>query len=410
MSLIRFAKDLEKFGCITNVSESIINIDFEDIKFYIQFDDNLVKVINKVYRAKQYEINFESKYQVSNLNVEFQIFHLSTWYSFNPFYELIDENLDKVILRKMSLEYRLNLFQEGKFNFDRVIRRVRRRHKLQSEVSRKRNPRFKFYVRDLFLNSNTITYIPHKKMKRSDLIEIGKEKVKACLFKLAVIENDCWELKDSIKGKSFYIPIHESNESEMLIPKSEYNDDLIGFYKVAKSSLFASQAFLSYYHVLEYNFLQVADEELYNKSKSVINAPSFNSSYKQVNKLLSLLKKHERNLDETNMLIRVINKYVDEEDLIDFINKLENEEGEKIYSKPQDEIFGERIFIKLELGHTISNVAKAIKHIRNFLVHSSDKYTREECVIPFSESETVISRYIPIARFLAEKIIYGNAH
>lgn len=301
------------------------------------------------------------------------------------------------------------MFREGYFNFDRVIRIARRRNELRNERLKKRKPRYRYNVRDLFVNSNTITFTPHKKFKRPELIKIGKEKVKACLFKLAVNENECWELKDTIKGKGFYIPSSENCDHDMSIPKSKYKDELVGFYKMAKSSLFASQAFLSYYHVLEYNFLQVADEELYNKSKAIINSPSFNSNYNQVNKLLSILKKHERNLDETNMLRRVINKYVDEEELIEFIKELEYEKKEKIYSKPKNDIFGEQKFIKLEKGHVIANVSGVIKHIRNFLVHSSDKYTREECVIPFSESETIITRYIPITRFLAEKIIYGDA-
>ena len=56
----------------------------------------------------------------------------------------------------------------------------------------------------------------------------------------------------------------------------------------------------------------------------------------------------------------------------------------------------------------IGNTAKVIKHIRNSLVHSSDKFTREECVVPFSESESIVTRYIPIVKFLAEKVIYAN--
>lgn len=78
-----------------------------------------------------------------------------------------------------------------------------------------------------------------------------------------------------------------------------------------------------------------------------------------------------------------------------------------MYSKPKEEVFGERLSIRLEEGHTIGNTAKVIKHIRNSLVHSSDKYTREECVVPFSESETIVTKYIPIVKFLAEKVIFA---
>lgn len=124
---------------------------------------------------------------------------------------------------------------------------------------------------------------------------------------------------------------------------------------------------------------------------------------------MSVLQKHERNLDETSMLKRVLTKFIDEEELIGFITDLEDKTKEKIFSKPKDEIFGERISIKLEIGHAIANTSKIIKHIRNSLVHSSDKYTREECVTPFSESESIVIKYIPVIKYLAEKIIYANA-
>ena len=154
--------------------------------------------------------------------------------------------------------------------------------------------------------------------------------------------------------------------------------------------------------------MRVSDEELFNRTKSIINSPTFNSSYDNVNKLLAVLKKHERNLDETSMLKRVITKFVDEEELINFILELENKLKEKSYSKPKEDIFGEKIPIKLEEGHTIGNSAKIIKHIRNSLVHSSDKYTREDCVVPFSQSESIVTKYIPIVKYLAEKVIYAN--
>lgn len=50
-----------------------------------------------------------------------------------------------------------------------------------------------------------------------------------------------------------------------------------------------------------------------------------------------------------------------------------------------------------------------IKQIRNALVHSSDKYNREDCFMPFSESESVVISYVPIIKYLAEKVIFSTA-
>lgn len=409
MSLENFALDLKKFGFTATVNKQTLEIDFDEIQFLIEIEDEWLKAINKVYKAKQYEINHESKYQVSNRQIEFQVFKLTPSYFSRVRHEFTDEDNNSVIVGEMSKEYQLNNFKSEKFVVDnRVLARIKRRDDGRSERMKERRPRFRMRIDDLFINFQTITYTSNASISRDELIKIGREKCKASLFKLALTENQCWELRETIKVKGFQIPQSDFEEIDTSIPKVQYDDDLVIFYKIAKSSLFPSQSFLSFYHVLEYNFLRVADEELYSKTKSIINNPTFNSSYENVNKLLSVLKKHDKNLDETSMLKRVIEKFIDEEELINFISEIEESINDKPYSKPKEAIFGERIPIKLEVGHAIPNVARVIKHIRNSLVHSSDKYTREECFIPFSESESLIIKYNPIINFLAEKVIFAQ--
>lgn len=407
MSIEKFAIDLERFGFTTKIDGNKIEVDYGLILFEIEIEEEWLKVINKVYKSKQFEINKDRKYQVSNNSVEFQIFKLTPSLVFKPSYEFTDSNSDKVVLSNMSKEYHINLFIQSEINMDRVKKRLITR--FEGRPERIRSRRINYRIDDLFMNYITITYIPKSKLDKTEIVRIGREKCKASLFKLAVTENECWELRETIKAKGFTIPFSDENQNDLTIPKSNYDEDMVGFYKVARSSIFPTQSFLSYYHVLEYNFLRVADEELHSKTKSIINSTTFNSSYENVNKLLSVLQKHERNLDETSMLKRVLTKFIDEEELIGFITDLEDKTKEKIFSRPKDEVFGERISIKLEIGHAISNTSKVIKHIRNSLVHSGDKYTREECVTPFSESESIVIKYIPVIKYLAEKIIYANA-
>ncbi len=407
MAISNFLKDLERFGFKTNINDNQIEVDYDEIQFTLEIDDDWTKSIKKVYKAKQYELNHDFKYMVSNNSIEFQVFKLTPSFVYKPFFEFSSENSDKVFLTTMSKEYQLNLFRSEEYDIERVIRRIKSRFSSRSERITTRRPRFHYRIEDLFINFNTITFQTKRKIDKDKLIEIGRQKCKSCLFKLAVSQNECWELREIIKAKGFNIPISEDDEKDLNIPNTIYEDDLVGFYKVAKSSLFPSQSFLSYYHVLEYNFLRVADEDLFNKTKAIINSANFNSSYDNVNRLLSVLQKHEKNLDETNMLKGVLSKYIVEEELIQYILEIEKKAGEPIFSKPKEEIFGERIQIKLEEGHALSNTAKVIKHIRNSLVHSSDKYTREECVIPFSASESIVIKYIPIIKYLAERIIYA---
>jgi len=100
---------------------------------------------------------------------------------------------------------------------------------------------------------------------------------------------------------------------------------------------------------------------------------------------------------------------VPEEGLITFLKEFEDKIGEKIYSKPKEPVFGENIKIKLELGHALSNSATITKHIRNSLVHSSDRYNREDCYLPFSNSESIVEQYVPLVKYLAETVLFSTA-
>ena len=155
--------------------------------------------------------------------------------------------------------------------------------------------------------------------------------MKACLFKLAFAYNECWELRASIKSKGLSLSVPE-DEHDKSIPIATYIDELVTFYKIAKSSQFPNQAFLSYYHILEYHFLRVSDEIIHSEMKSQINSISFKSDYKNVSKLIAIIKKHDNTADETEMLKAVLIKYVSEEDLIEFLQSLEKDADEKIYS------------------------------------------------------------------------------
>ena len=54
------------------------------------------------------------------------------------------------------------------------------------------------------------------------------------------------------------------------------------------------------------------------------------------------------------------------------------------------------------------NLAKRIKIIRNALVHSSDRYERQQRYIPTYGSEKMIRNEITLLRFFAEKVIIGS--
>lgn len=153
----------------------------------------------------------------------------------------------------------------------------------------------------------------------------------------------------------------------------------------------------------------MSDENLHTSVKAIVNAPTFSSSYENLSRLLSALKKHDTSSEETEMLKAVLSKYVDEDELIDFVQELEKTAGEKVYSDTKKKVFGQSATITLQKGHALHAAARITKQIRNALVHSSDRYNREDCFLPLSESEHTVRLYVPLMRFLAERVIYATS-
>jgi hypothetical protein len=148
---------------------------------------------------------------------------------------------------------------------------------------------------------------------------------------------------------------------------------------------------------------------LFSAVRSQLNDPAFQANYDNVSKLVATIKRNDYTADERQMLRDVLIKYVPEEDYIEFIKKCEDDRGEKLYSGTKQLIFGEQLSIKLDKGHALANTASLLKHIRNALVHSSDRYSRDECFLPFSESEEIVVKYLPLVQYLAEKVIFATA-
>lgn len=407
MSLRKFSDRLIELGCKVEIEDDTLLIDIDNCSISVKVDEEWLSSINIYFRAKQYSYDAELKALTANKFIEYQIVNLEPGFTPRPEYEFTDKQDNKVTVREASNEFTLSFFTSDSYKdpFEIIQRRIKRRceRKLKNPTPR-RNMRF----RDIMLIANTATYIPKKKLPLEKLKTSGKEIIKSCLFNLAYSKEDCWELRECFNFDIMNFS-HSNDDDNLSIPSVKYETDLVTYYKVANSTQFSSQAFLSFYHILEYNFLKVADEILFNKVKTQLNVPNFKADYSNVSKLLSTVKKNDNTNDETEMLKAVLNKYVAEDDLIVFLLKIEKKENEKIYSKPKCEIFGEKLNIRLEEGHAISNTAKVIKHVRNSLVHSSDRYSREKCFVPFSESESTVIQFLPLIKYLAEKVIFSTA-
>lgn len=408
MSLKNFSEVLEKNGCVVKISGDKLELDLNDNKIWTEVPEDWVKAINGFFRAKQYKFDQIDRVLTANKFCEFPLVRLNAVFLPRPEYVFVNKTGDKVTVKQASKEFILSNFASEiyKDGFQIIERRIKRRCDYRAKG---KDQRIRIRFEDLLIVPNTATYFPKRKIDREKIASVAVIKVRNCLFNLAYSYDECWEIRSDIKTKPIkaYNVVEEDEELE--IPNVTYNEDLVKHYKIAKSSQFPGQAFLSYYHILEYFFLRVADDDLFNSVKAHLNRPNFKATYDNVNKLLSEIKKHDNIHDENEMLKAVLKRYVPEDALIEFLKDTEKELGENVYSDKNGIIFGESMFIKLAPGHALSNSAKIVKHIRNSLVHSSDRHNRNDCFRPFSETESLVIRHIPLVKYLAEKVLFSTA-
>jgi hypothetical protein len=406
MSLSQLSKRLEELGATVSISSDSISLEIDDIKGKITFENGWLTAIKGFYKARQYTFDIESRVLTGNRFAEFQVVRLDPGYFYRVEHNFEGKNGDIINVSPASKEFALSYFDSEKYTL--WFRRFIERQKMRSERRLGRGP-LPIRAEHLFPNFHTIRFQPKRKPSKADIKVMAETPIKSCLFSLSYNRSESWEIFQDVNAKGLvYAPPNDGDET-LEIPSAEYDSAAVTYYKVAKSSQFPSQIFLSYYHILEYHFLRVADENLHGAVKSQLNDPSFRADYENISKLINTLKKSDTTVDEKEMLRGVLRRFVPEADFIEFIKSKEEKAGEKLYSAGKQKVFGDSFPIKLEVGHALSNAAAILKHVRNALVHSSDRYTREDCFLPFSDSEDVIIKYIPLVEFFAERVIFSTA-
>ncbi|QDX23165.1 hypothetical protein FP568_19320 [Pandoraea pnomenusa] len=383
--------------CVIVGDEIHVRRDTNPVK--IKFDDEWRAAYTHYKRARSLSFEVDKRQLLLNNSVEILVTRLSPLSALSTdTYTLSDQHGNSVTVGPATESYSLSFFDsieyEKYFNF-RVKKRL-----LESSVRIRR-------FNSLLWSPTTAVYTNKGRKTPPDLIEKGISAIRKSLFKIAVEQHDCiavWKQR-RLRIKS----LHGGEPTQdFTIPRATYDEDVVSYYKVAKASPFPSQSFLSYYHVLEYYFLRISELLLHDRLTAMLNSPSFRADRDGLDRVISTVRGQDARSDETEMLRSVLDRFIRESDLIEFIQKFEEDIPEKLYTKKR-QVFGDQIQISPIKDHAIANTAKVLKHIRNAIVHSSDRYKRDDRHIPLSESEDVIAEFIPIIRFVAEKVIFGTA-
>ena len=244
-------------------------------------------------------------------------------------------------------------------------------------------------------------------------LKLSNSVIDACLFELSYLKGiplalvEEWPRRQPIV-KPFQFGDNNTTGQQLRLPKTTFNSDIIRFYQRGMSTDDPVIQFLSFYQVLEYYFDSVSDKLLYDKLSQRINDPKFLTSQSNLDRVIKDILSHTKETThETIKLKLVLDKFIDETELIEFIKAYEKHLDNNLYSKKYT-VFGKDIEVKFLSGHVFGNIATRIKTIRNALVHSSDSFERDQRYIPTTSNENIIRIEIPVIKYLSEKVIIAS--
>lgn len=236
-------------------------LEIDEYKFSVTIDAEWRSWIVNFYKAKQYTFNEERRILCAYKSLEVQLVRIDPTFTTRTEHEFSDGKGASVRVSQASPEFSIALLNStGSRTIEMIKRRLLRRAKTRKPDKNGNIRIHKF--EDLIFAPTTAKYTVPRKINADQLLDKALKAIKSSLFKISYGPGECWELRESILSIGVRAPIM-IEESDYSIPKAIYNDDLVKFYKVARSSIFPNQEFLSYYHVLEYHFLRISDEILH---------------------------------------------------------------------------------------------------------------------------------------------------
>ncbi len=208
--------------------------------------------------------------------------------------------------------------------------------------------------------------------------------------------------------------VRRSRLEEIEAPKRIYLPDLIYHYQLAVASDSPPLEYLSYYHILEYFFEAVFNDDLIQKVTNTITEPDFSYKRKKdVKKLIDEIgmslkfRGENTTFSELEALKLTVEKYVNLNDLGEKIK--EYDEALVDYFQTNQVAFSSGDTFEIEnkdTGKVYRQIASRIYKTRNAIVHS--KESEKSRYIPF-EHDKLLVKEVPLLRFIAELVIIESS-
>lgn len=198
-----------------------------------------------------------------------------------------------------------------------------------------------------------------------------------------------------------------TSPNEFTAPKRVYVTELTNQYYMGLSSKLPFVQFISYYHVMEYYFEKVYNDDMIKSLQDKISSPRFSIKREQdIKEIVKYVTKkvHDKNerydINELEALELVLKKYIDISDLLSNIPDTAIDYY-KTYEVPFSK--GDIVdFNEVTNPKIYKKMAARIYKTRNSIIHS--KSGEKSVYSPFKD-DGALEKEIPLLRYIAEEII-----
>lgn len=287
------------------------------------------------------------------------------------------------------------------------------------EVELEFGPFFHGYIRNENVNSfeDFCTYFRILTVHISSNNECSmgeyKKLTQSYLFNISYNKNIVYSMTKLLDDRRIRSP--RTIRNGQLFPYKTYKSELVKYYYQGLTSDIAFTQYLAFYHVAEYFFQSIAEEDAFSEIEKTITHPSFAPRKKEdirnfYNKIKKIMRDQREDgvWDEKTGLLLCLKKFIPDIDTLkNSINAIDASAID--YYMNNETVFadeGNKINFSNITEGTYKEIRNRIYAVRNSIVHSKEgEKLRYE---PFKHDKE-LSREIPLIRAVAEEIIVSSA-
>lgn len=263
-----------------------------------------------------------------------------------------------------------------------------------------------------FCDSFGILTVNFKSEKPLNLAE-AKKMIQSYLFNITYNENLVLNISTFLdKSKRIISHTHRSGQ---FFPYKHYKQDLINYYYQGLCADMPFTQYLAFYHIIEFYFQNISEENILNEITSAITTPGFSPYKKETikqfyNKIKKKMadQKEDGVWNEKNALLLCLRKFI--VDISDFKISIDTIDSSSIdYYKNNEVSFADdgcKINFDISQDDAMVQIRNRVYAVRNAIVHSKEgeklKYE------PFKHDKD-LQKEIPLIRAIAESVIINSA-